>query len=514
MADLSAAGAVPALPRLARSRLPVPGVRRPPLAPVAGIVHLGLGNFHRAHQAVYTAEALRHSEGPWGIRGVATGRGRSSHPVIDGMAQQDELYTVLTLGHGQQVAAQVPGVHHPGLLAAQQAPEVVAAIGSDATRIVSLTVTEKGYSLAPDGRSLDLDDPAVRSDLTGSGDPVTALGLLVRGLQLRLRSHALPVTLLTCDNLMDNGGHLRALLDEFIGALPGPERDDLQAYFAASVSTPSTMVDRIVPATTDEHRALVARCFGVRDTVPVAAEPYRLWVLEDDFRASRPAWEEAGAVFTTDVAPYELMKLRLLNGAHSLLAYFGLLRGLPRMDQAVSDDLTGAAVRAAMTDEILPTLTLPDDVNGPSYVDELLGRFANPALGHHTAQVGSDGSLKIPVRWAGAIGENLRAGRVPPVLALGVAAYIRVVTGGPDAYDEAALGTVLDPATARLRALAAGAGGPAKAARVLVESGGILPEQAAADAEFTALVAEYATALATPYGIDAALSEALRAVRR
>lgn len=510
MADLSAPGALPHLPRLARSRLPVPGVRRPGHAPEAGIVHLGLGNFHRAHQAVYTAQALRHAEGPWGIRGVATGRGRRSHPVIEGMTQQDELYTVLTVGPGQQVAAQVPGIHHRGLLAAHQAPEVVAAIGSAATRIISMTVTEKGYSLTTDGRSLDLDDPAVRADLTGRLDPVTTLGLLVRGLQHRMRSHALPLTLLTCDNLMDNGGRLRALLDEFIGALPAHERDDLQRYFAGSVSTPGTMVDRIVPATTDEHRALAARCFGVRDTVPVAAEPYRLWVLEDDFRASRPAWEEAGAVFTTEVAPYELMKLRLLNGAHSLLAYFGLLRGHARMDQAVTDASAGGAVRAAMADEILPTLSMPDGVNGPAYVEELLERFANPALGHRTAQVGSDGSLKIPVRWAGAIEENLRAGRVPPVLALGVAAYIRVVTGGAEAFDEAALGTVPDPAAVRLRALAEGTGSPAQAARVLVEAGGFLPEAAAGHEAFVSLVAEYATALARPHGIDSALAGALR----
>ncbi|GAA3111239.1 mannitol dehydrogenase family protein [Streptomyces rectiviolaceus] len=509
MADPRTSGS--ALPRLARSRLPVPGVKRPPHAPDAGIVHLGLGNFHRAHQAVYTADALRHTEGPWGIRGVATGRGRrGAHPVIEGMSQQDELYTVLTLGQDSGPAAQVPGVHHRGLVAARQAPDVVAAIGSDTTRIVSLTVTEKGYSLAGDGSSLDLDDPAVRADLDGRGDPVTAIGFLVRGLQRRLRGHASPLTLLSCDNLLGNGERLRALVGEFIGALPAPERDDLQAYFTTSVSTPSTMVDRIAPATTDEHRALVARCFGVHDTVPVAAEPYRLWVLEDDFRASRPAWEQAGAVFTADVAPYELMKLRLLNGAHSLLAYFGLLRGLPRMDQAVADGPVGAAVRAAMTEEILPTLTVPDDVEGPAYVEELLRRFANPALGHRTAQVGSDGSLKIPVRWAGAIEENLRAGRVPPVLALGVAAYIRVVTGGPDAFDEAALGVVTDPATARLRKLAARAGGPAQAARILVDAGGFLPEHVAAHGEFTSLVAEYATALGTPRGIDAALSGALR----
>ncbi|GAA1895479.1 mannitol dehydrogenase family protein [Streptomyces durmitorensis] len=512
MADLPAPGN--ALPRLARSRLPVPGIKRPPRAPEAGIVHLGLGNFHRAHQAVYTADALRHAEGPWGIRGVATGRGRSGpHPVIEGMSQQDELYTVLTLSQGSGPAAQVPGVHHRGLVAAHQTPEVIEAIASDITRIVSLTVTEKGYSLTADGSSLDLDDPAVRADLAGRGDPMTAIGLLVRGLQHRMRGQAAPVTLLSCDNLMDNGGRLRALLDAFIGALPAPERTDLQAYLAASVSTPSTMVDRIVPATTDEHRALAARCFGVRDTVPVVAEPYRLWVLEDDFRASRPAWEEAGAVFTSDVAPYELMKLRLLNGAHSLLAYFGLLRGLARMDQAVADASVGAAVRAAMTDEILPTLTLPEGVNGPAYVAELLRRFANPALGHRTAQVGSDGSLKIPVRWAGAIEENLAAGRVPTVLALGVAAYIKVVTGGPDAYDEAALGVVADPAAARLRKLAARAGGPAEAARILIESGGLLPEQVAGNAEFTSLVAEYATALGTPSGIEAALREVPRTAR-
>ncbi|WP_406155149.1 mannitol dehydrogenase family protein [Streptomyces sp. NBC_01023] len=490
------------LPRLSRAHLPVPGLALPPGPPEPGIVHLGLGNFHRAHQAVHTADALRHTDGPWGITGVSTSPGRGPRPVITGMAEQGGLYTVLTLRRDGGVAAAVPGVHRAGLAADGQGAEVLAAIGSTTTRIVSLTVTEKGYTSGPGGH-LDLDDPLVRADLANT-TPRTVLGLIVRGLQQRLRTGAAPVTVLCCDNLMDNGHQLRRLLGEFIAALPAPERDDLQAYLDASVSTPSTMVDRIAPATTDEHRALVARAFGIRDTVPVPAEPYSLWVLQDHFLAGRPAWEAAGAVFTEDVAPYELMKLRLLNGAHSLLAYLGLLRGHRSIEQAVTDDLLGAAVEAAMRDEILPTVTEPQGMPGKAYIAELLERFANPALGHRTAQVASDGSSKIPVRWAGVIEESLAAGRVPRILAAGVAAYTRIVTGGADAYDEQALGTVHDAARARLAELTRLTSEPGEAARLILADGRLLPQQVAQHEAFVSAVAEAARTLHT-HGVEAAL---------
>ncbi|WP_328634497.1 mannitol dehydrogenase family protein [Streptomyces sp. NBC_00356] len=495
-----------AVPRLTRAALPVAGLKLPPLTPESGIVHLGLGNFHRAHQAVYTADALRHTEGPWGITGVSTTPGTRPRPVIEGMAAQDGLYTVLTLHRDGAVAASVPGVHHTGLVADGQGADVVAAIGADTTRIISLTVTEKGYTFGADGR-LDLDDPLVRADLAG-GTPRTTLGLIARGLQQRLRTGAPPVTLLSCDNLMDNGARLRSLLGEFIAALPAAEREDLQAYADASVSTPNSMVDRIAPATTDEHRALAARAFGVRDTVPVPAEPYKLWVMQDDFRAGRPAWEHAGAVFTKDVGPYELMKLRLLNGAHSLLAYLGLLRGHRSIDQAVGDELLGGVVEFAMREEILPTVPEPDGMPGATYIDELLDRFANPALGHRTAQVGSDGSLKIPVRWAGPLTESLAAGRVPRVLALGFAAYVRVITSD-DAYDERSLGTVHDGARARLAELASRATGPDGKARLLLAEGGLLPQEAAQHEEFANTVAEFARILDT-HGAEAALRATAR----
>lgn len=493
-----------ALPRLSRTALPVAGLKLPPLTPEPGIVHLGLGNFHRAHQAVYTAEALRHTDGPWGITGVSTTPGSRPRPVIEGMAEQDGLYTVLTLAGGGGVAASAPGVHHQSLVADGQGADVVAAIGSAATRIVSLTVTEKGYARGAGGR-LDLDDPLIRADLDG-GTPRTTVGLIVRGLQHRLRTGATPVTVLSCDNLTDNGRQLRGLLDTFIAAMPATEREGLEAYVAASVSTPSTVVDRIVPATTDGHRALAARAFRVRDTVPVPAEPYRLWVLQDGFLAGRPAWEQAGAVFTEDVAPYELMKLRLLNGAHSLLAYLGLLRGHHSIDRAVGDGLLRDAVESAMREEILPTVTEPPGMPGTAYIAELLDRFANPALGHRTAQVASDGSLKIPVRWAGTITESLTAGRVPRMLALGVAAYTRVITAD-DAYDARTLGTVQDSGRARLASLTSRASGPAGTARRLLAAGQLLPQHAAEHVEFTDTVAEFAQILAT-HGTDAALCAA------
>ncbi|MFD7920088.1 mannitol dehydrogenase family protein [Streptomyces sp. NPDC059740] len=486
-------------PRLSRAHLPVPGIRRPAAVPEQGIVHLGLGNFHRAHQAVLTAEALQHEPGPWGITGVATSRRAHARPVIAEMAAQDGLYTVLTLAGGGSVAAEVPGVHGPGLSAREQGAEVVAALGSATTRIVTLTVTEKGYRSGPGG-ALDTDDPEVAADLAGVGPPRTTPGLLVRGLQQRVRSHAAPLTLLSCDNLSDNGAQLARLLREFTEGLPAAEREELLPYLSRAVATPGSMVDRIVPATTEDHRDLVARCFGLRDTVPVPAEPYRLWVVQDEFAAGRPAWERAaGAVLAAsheEVSAYELMKLRLLNGAHSLLAYLGLLGGHALMADAASDPALHAVVRHAMLQEILPTLTPPPGVDGPGYVEELLTRFTNRALGHRTAQVAADGSLKIPVRWPAVLAHGLRAGDCPPVVALGLAAYLHVVTGGTEAYDAAALGEVCDPAAGRLRALAARAVGGRQRTALLLAEGGLLPPPLATDPALVTAVAEHAEALA------------------
>lgn len=422
-------------------RVPVPAD-----APAqAGIVHLGLGSFHRAHQALYTALALEHEPGPWGIVGVA----HRSRRVTGALRAQDGLYGILELGSSDAVPL-VVGVHSELLVAARQPQAVVARLADPAIRIATLTVTERGYTARATG-ALDTDLPAVRADL-GGAPPATTTGLLARGLQQRWRAHGEPMAIVSCDNLDANGEHTRGLVLEFAGLLPDPDAAELRAWIERSVAFPSTMVDRIVPATRTEHRARAAELLGLDDAATVVAEPFHMWVLEDRFPAGRPRWEVAGAIFSDEVERYEQLKLRLLNATHSLVAYLGLLAGARSIAEAVARPEIRAAAEHAIHAELRPTFDAPAQVDVPRYVDDLLQRFANAALDHRTCQVASDGSTKLPARITGAVLHHASRGLVPRALALCVAAYIRCLAA-PDAYDAAALGAIADPERERLEAL-------------------------------------------------------------
>ena len=490
-----------ATPRLSRATLPVALARGAGPAPEAGIVHLGLGNFARAHTAVYTAAALAVRPGPWGVVGVA----QRSHAVADALLAQDLLYAVLTLAPGT-VDVAIPGVLAGVLVAADEPDKLLEHLAAPATRIVTLTVTEKGYSYSPASLGLDLDDPLVRADLLG-GPPRTAIGQIARGLQRRAGSHGAPVTVLSCDNLEGNGDHTGRLVHEFVDALPAAERDELAGYMAGAVSFPSTMVDRIVPATTPAHRRLAAERLGIADEVPVPTEPFRMWVLQDRFAAGRPAWETGGAIFTDDVRGYELLKLRLLNGTHSLIAYLGMLAGQRYIADAVRIPAIERAARALIRDEYLPTLTVPEGVDLPAYVEQLFERFSNTAIAHPTTQVGSDGSRKLPVRITDAALHHLDRGRVPRLLALTVAAYIACLTI-PDGYDRAALGTASDPAAARLVELGAREGSPQGLVSAVFLEAAIFPPELGERPAFTGAVADLLATL-TRHGVDAAVDDAL-----
>jgi fructuronate reductase len=473
----------------------------PAVAPdQAGIVHLGLGSFHRAHQAVYTARAVDSEGGPWGIVGVA---GRS-HRVADALRAQDGLYSVLELG-GAEAAALVVGVHTELLVAADDAPAVVARLADPATRIATLTVTERGYTARPGTGGLDTDDPLVRADLAGS-PPSTTIGLLARGLQRRWREHGEPLAVVSCDNVPRNGGHTRALVLELAGLLPEPDAAELRAWIERSIAFPSTMVDRIVPATRPEHRARAAELLGLDDAAPVAAEPFHMWVLEDRFPAGRPRWETAGAVFSDEVARYEELKLRLLNATHSLLAYLGLLAGERSIAGAVARPEIRAAAEHLVHAELRPTLDAPAQVDVPRYVDELFARFANVALDHRACQVASDGSTKLPARITGAARHHIARGVVPRGLALTVAAYVRCLAT-PGAYD-AALGVVADARRDELEELGRRACGSRELVAAVFELGIF----AAAVREATAFVDAVAElhAVLVAHGHRAAIETAMR----
>jgi fructuronate reductase len=409
--------ATTALPRLsAATAPPSPGGRVRP--PAQGIVHLGLGNFHRAHQAVYTEAALAREDGDWGILGVAS----RSAAVAEALRAQDLRYTVAEISpDGTRYT--VPSVHTDAIVAARDPERVVAAIADPATRIVSLTVTENGYTYHPATKGLNLDHPDVRHDLAG-GAPRSTIGQIVRGLQRRLHTHGSPVTVLSCDNLNTNGEHTRRLVLEFAEHLPRGGDDNLTSWIAASVAFPTTMVDRIVPATTDRHRLEVARDMGYEDQVPVVAEPFSMWILEDHFVAGRPAWEAGGAVFSDQVDRYEQLKVRLLNGTHSLIAYLGALSGAATIPEAVSLSFVEAAARQVLRREYLPSVEVPDGVDPAAYEEQLFVRWRNSALGHRTRQVGSDGSVKLRERIPHPALRFRAEGRMPDLLALTTAAYL------------------------------------------------------------------------------------------
>ena len=401
-----------------------------------GMVHLGLGAFHRAHQAVYTEDAAAAAgDTGWGILGV-TGR---TAKVADTLQPQDGLYTVLTKAAGPRgesssarIIGSLRGVAFPG----RDTPLVIQALTAPETAVVTMTITEKGYPRDGSG-NLALNSPAVAADLAvlerDSRRPAddaarTPLGLLTRGLFARYRASGAPLNVISCDNLSANGFVTRTLVTQMAEAGGSGFRD----WVREAVSFPATMVDRIVPAATEADRREAQALLGLRDEGLVVAEPFGQWVLTDDFAAPRPEWELAGAVVTRDVRPFEAAKLRLLNATHSLLAYLGALRGYRTIaDAAADEDLAAAA--AALQAEVLPTLSPPPGVDLVEYAASILARFRNPALGHTTLQVAMDGSQKLPVRALAAVEELLARGVVPEALARLVAGWMVFVYCSRDA---------------------------------------------------------------------------------
>jgi fructuronate reductase len=422
-----------------------------------GILHLGIGAFHRAHQAVFTEDAsVASGSTDWGICGVS----QRSAAVVDQLRPQDCLYGVLQRS-ADSARLRVVGSVRDVLYAAAEPGRLSEKFVDPAVRIVSMTVTEKGYRRDGTGH-LDLADPMTREDLSpGSGRKPfpsgrTAVGQVARGLQARMAANGAPVTVLSCDNLCDNGAVIRRLVLDFCAALPDAEAGPLLDWIESSVRFPSTMVDRIVPATTAPDRADARRMLGLSDEGLVVAEPFRQWVIEDDFAAGRPAWELAGVEMTADVAPYEAMKLRLLNGTHSMLAYLGALAGYETIAEAVRDDILADAAMRLMQEDVLPTLVSPAGTDLAAYSREVLDRFANPALRHRTVQVAMDGSQKLPLRLLGTIHDRLTAGETPVWACRGVAAWMVYISAGHDRLGRAL--PLDDPLADRLRE-AAGTGG-------------------------------------------------------
>ncbi|WP_422064837.1 mannitol dehydrogenase family protein [Shimia sp.] len=409
--------------------------------PATGIVHLGLGAFFRAFGCVYVADAMKESGGDWGIVGVSL----RSPNTRDALRPQNWTYTAVTLAEDSAVPRKID-VLNDVLVATEDPKAVLDAMVDPAVKIVSLTVTEKGYCHNPATGMLNPDHPDVQHDLTHDV-PVSAIGFLMRALQIRRAVGTAPFTVLSCDNLPENGRVVRGVVLEMARQIdPG-----LADWIAAEGRFPCTMVDRITPATTQDDISHVAALTGTADAAPVMHEPFSQWAIEDDFvGGERPDFAAAGAELLADVTAHEHMKLRMLNGTHSALAYTGYLAGYETIDQTIADPVFTAYARA-LWKEIIPAVIPPVGVSLETYAGELLARYANPAIRHSTWQIAMDGSQKLPQRLLGTLRENLADGRASPCLCLAVAAWMRYVSGTDESGD---LIDVRDPLAMQLRGIA------------------------------------------------------------
>ncbi len=399
-----------------------------------GIVHLGLGNFHRAHQAVFTEDAIANAGGDWRIAGVSLKRPdapRLLHP-------QDNLYTVETLGSERRY--RVIGAIRKSLFAGEHAAEIVSLLSALATHVVTLTITEKGYCLDGAG-ALAFDHPDIRHDLHHPATPVSAIGWVVLGMAARRRTDGGPISVVSCDNLSDNGGKLERAVLAFARAIDAT----LAAWIEDHVCFPRTMADCIVPATDEACRSRVDTALGLHDEAPVMREAFAQWAVEGRFAGPRPAWETAGVEIVRDVGPFERMKLHVLNASHSALAYHGLLRGHRFVREAIQDRGLSDFVDAIVEEEIAPTLA---PLNVLAYWQPVRARFANRFLDHRLEQIAEDGSVKLAQRIFPLLIANVRGGRSHGRLAKVIRAWLEF----------ARTREVTDPAGARLKGWAESGG--------------------------------------------------------
>ena len=455
-----------------------------------GVVHLGVGAFHRAHQAVVFDDCLAGGDLRWGIVGVSL----RSAGVRDQLRPQDGLYSVV-VRDDEDRAVRVIGAVRRVLVAPEDPEAVIAAMADPDVHIVTLTITEKGYKLDPATGTLMVDDPDVAADLSHLSRPRTAAGFVVAALARRRANGIVPFTAISCDNLSHNGARLRAA----VLAIAEAHDPELAAWIGRKAAFPQTMVDRIVPATDAAQIKRLARETGMVDAGMVQTEPFLQWVIEDDFCGPRPDFRTAGVTVASSVEPWEAAKLRLLNGAHSAIAYLGGLAGIEHVDQFVAMP-EGRALVERLWDEAAATLTPPPGLEIAAYRAALMTRFANSALHHRTRQIASDGSQKLPQRLLAPIADRIASRGGYEALALAVAAWMRWVGGDDDADVPH---RVDDPLAGAIEGALAGATDAPARVRALLALRAIFPEQLASNAEFATMLVrhldrlELAGALAT-----------------
>lgn len=385
------------------------------------IVHIGFGAFHRAHQALYTDEMLEKTQTDWGICEVNI----FSQTLIEQLRSQDHQYLVAEKGAEKTTVKMVGAIKescHPNIDGIQS---VLNKMAEEQVAIVSMTITEKGYCVDHASGKLDKQNSLIQHDLAYPSEPKSAIGYIVEALRLRRERGIKAFTVMSCDNVQENGHIAKAAVLGFANLLD----KELAEWIELNVTFPCTMVDRIVPAATNDTLDEIAELAGAYDPCAIACEPFRQWVIEDNFAQGRPDWDVAGAEFVQDVVPFEEMKLRMLNGSHSFLAYLGYLGGYDH----ISDTMTNPAYRKAAFDMMIKaqatSLNMPEGTDLEAYAHLLIERFSNPALKHQTWQIATDGSQKIPQRLGGSLHFHLKNGSEHKWLIMGIAGWMRYVGG-------------------------------------------------------------------------------------
>ncbi len=411
------------------------------------IAHIGFGAFARAHGALYLHDTLTKAGGDWGLRVIEL---FGTADLLDALASNDHLYSLVETADSGTQTRLLGAVCETQHVARDGVAALIDGLAEEQLKIISLTVTEKGYCVQ--NGKLDLDNEMIKKDLAAPDTPCTAIGLIAAGLKKRMELANGPISVMSCDNLPHNGVLCATAVTEFAARLD----ENLAVWIRQNVSFPSTMVDRIVPALSDESRSIIKEQLGGQpDPNGIVCEPFRQWVIEDNFAAGRPQWELAGAQLVADVAPFEEMKLRTLNGSHSFLAYLGYLGEKETISDCMADPVYSQALRRLMVEEQIPTLNVPCDVNLPQYADMLCERFSNSKLKHRTWQIASDGTQKLPQRWLHSVQYHLKNGTSYRHLALGIAGWMHFVATycTPDQVKD-----FQDPKRLKLSEIAAGYG--------------------------------------------------------
>jgi fructuronate reductase len=453
-----------------------PAYDRAALAP--GMAHLGVGAFHRAHQAEYTDDLLALRFDRWGVVGINI----RPPALADTLGRQGGLYTRL-IRENDRVEARVIGSIVKVVDSQESAAPALDVLASPEIDVVTMTVTEKGYCHIPSSGALDLDHPDIVHDLANPQAPRSVPGILARALEMRRATHGQPLTLLSCDNIPTNG----LILETVVRGFAERRGNGLADWIAANAAFPSAMVDRIAPAVTQADLDAVEQKYGYHDSAVAVGEPFRQWVIEHKFAGRMPRWDLVGATLVDDVTPFEHLKMRVLNGAQTTLATLGVLAGLEHTFDAVADPLLSVFVRRMLVEETLPTLAPVPGMEPLPYVEQSLRRLRNTAIRHRNHQIATDGSQKIVQRLLNPIRDRLAKGRGIALLSVPVAGWMAYLIRASDRFGKS--WPVSDPYAGKVAAIADATGSNAAAlASAILAIDGIFDPGLAANDIFRAAV--------------------------